>query len=126
MIIYRDAYLKRFCSDELESLAYQNVDDLGTFTTTWRDRLATLQAVHERLTRLEERGAARDERIAAYQTQNSAELKQLEASIAALVAKVDAVANDVRDAKTGLRIGMGIMTTIGALAGWVVSHFWLK
>lgn len=43
MIIYRDAYLKRFCSDELESLAYQNVDDLGTFTTTWRDRLATLQ-----------------------------------------------------------------------------------
>lgn len=87
---------------------------------------ADLQAVHERLTRLEERGAARDERIAAYQTQNSAELKQLEASIAALVAKVGAVANDVRDAKTGLRIGMGIMTTIGALAGWVVSHFWLK
>lgn len=43
MIIYRDAYLKRFCSDEIETLAYQQVDDLGTFTTTWRDRLATLQ-----------------------------------------------------------------------------------
>jgi hypothetical protein len=43
MIIYRDAYLKRFCSDELEALAYQNVDDLGTFTASWRDRLATLQ-----------------------------------------------------------------------------------
>ena len=85
-----------------------------------------LQAVHERLTRLEERGAARDERIATYQAQNSAELKQVEASITALVVKVDAIANDVRDAKTGLRIGMGIMTTIGALGGWFVSHFWLK
>lgn len=85
-----------------------------------------LQAVYDRLTRLEERGVARDERIAAYQQQNSAELKQVEASIAALVQKVDAIANDVRDAKTGLRIGMAIMGTLGGLAGWFVSYFWMK
>lgn len=43
MITYRDAYLKKFCGSELETLAYQEVDDLGTFTTSWRDRLATFK-----------------------------------------------------------------------------------
>ena len=43
MNTYRDAYLKKFCTYDLEQLAYTNVDLLGTFTDAWRDRLAVVQ-----------------------------------------------------------------------------------
>jgi hypothetical protein len=41
---YRDAYLKDFCSYEVETLAYSDVDLLGTFTTAWRNKLAIVRA----------------------------------------------------------------------------------
>ena len=43
MLQYRDAYLQRFCTETLEVIAYADVDDLGTFTTTWRDKLTVVR-----------------------------------------------------------------------------------
>jgi len=49
-----------------------------------------MHAVYERLTRLEERGTARDERIA-----------RMEQTLVRLATQMEAVGQDVRDAKTG-------------------------
>lgn len=70
-----------------------------------------MQAVLDRLTRLEERGIARDERAG-----------RMEASIAQLVVTVEALRDDVKAAKTGLRVGMAIMGALGTMAGWLLSH----
>ena len=43
MLDYRDAYLSRHCTDALETLAYAEVDLLGTFTTAWRDKLTIIK-----------------------------------------------------------------------------------
>ena len=42
-LAYPDAYLARHCTDEREARALDAVDDLGTFATGWRERLAVLQ-----------------------------------------------------------------------------------
>ena len=70
-----------------------------------------MRAVLDRLTRLEERGIARDERAT-----------RMEHSIAQLVVTVEALRDDVKAAKTGLRVGMAIMTMVGGIVGWMVSH----
>ena len=70
-----------------------------------------MQAVLDRLTRLEERGASRDEKF-----------ERMEHAIEKLVATVDALRDDVKAAKVGLRVGMAIMTGLGGVAGWVLSH----
>jgi len=76
-----------------------------------------MQAVYERLTRLEERGAARDERMA-----------RMEGAMVKLVERVEVIGQDVRDAKTGLRIGLWISGTLvpflAGAAGWVAHNFW--
>ena len=41
---YRDAYLKKFCSYEIEQLAIDYVNSLGTFTTAWIEKLAIVRA----------------------------------------------------------------------------------
>jgi hypothetical protein len=40
---YQNAYLAKFCNDERESRAFEDVDALGTFATDWRNRLATVR-----------------------------------------------------------------------------------
>ena len=42
-LFYQDAFLAKFCTDDRESRAFADVDSLGTFTTEWRNRLATLR-----------------------------------------------------------------------------------
>ena len=78
-----------------------------------------LQKVYDRLTRLEERGVGRDERM-----------QRMEAALQTMTAQLETMSNDLRDAKTGLRIGLWISTTFvpagAALAGWVSHHFWTK
>ena len=70
-----------------------------------------MRAVLDRLTRLEERGIARDERAG-----------RMEASIAQLVTTVDGLRDDVKAAKTGLRVGLWISSTVipaaSAALGW--------
>ena len=70
-----------------------------------------VQAVLDRLTRLEERGMTRDEK-----------LEKMEHSIEKLVETVDALRDDVKAAKVGLRVGMAIMTALGGVGGWLLSH----
>lgn len=76
-----------------------------------------LHAVYERLTRLEERGASRDERMA-----------RMESALERLTTQVETIALDVRDAKTGLRVGLWISNTVwpimAAGGGWIAHHFW--
>ncbi len=76
-----------------------------------------LQTVYDRLTRLEARGEARDERM-----------QRMEAALQTMTAQLETMSNDLRDAKTGLRIGLWISTTFvpagAALAGWISHHFW--
>lgn len=76
-----------------------------------------MQAVYERLTRLEERGVHRDKRM-----------ERMEDTLERLATKLDAVANDVRDAKTGLRVGLWISNAVwpvlAAGGGWLAHHFW--
>lgn len=76
-----------------------------------------MRAVYERLTRLEERGVARDERMA-----------RMEETISKLVDRVEEIGQDVRDAKTGLRVGLWISNTVlpllAASGGWLAHHFW--
>ena len=43
MLTYRDAYLSKFCNQEMEDAAYAAVDLLGTFTDSWRDALTILK-----------------------------------------------------------------------------------
>lgn len=74
-----------------------------------------MQAVLDRLTRLEERVANRGPVI-------DAEIADLKASINTMAKVLEQLRDDVRDAKTGLRVGMAIMTTMGGVAGWVLSH----
>ena len=40
---YQDAYLAKFCTDDREVRAYEDVDALGAFSQTWRDKLATIR-----------------------------------------------------------------------------------
>jgi hypothetical protein len=71
-----------------------------------------LHAMSERLTRLEERGAARDDRMS-----------RMETAISEMAQEVKKMAGDVRDAKTGLRVGLWISNTlwpiIAAGGAWV-------
>jgi hypothetical protein len=63
-----------------------------------------LHAMSDRLTRLEERGTARDDRMT-----------RMEAAIAKMASQVETMAGDVRDAKTGLRVGLWISNTVWPL-----------
>jgi len=78
-----------------------------------------MHAVYERLTRLEERGTARDERIA-----------RMEQTLSRLATQMEAVGQDVRDAKTGLRVGLWITSTavpaVASVAGWFAHTLWGK
>jgi hypothetical protein len=40
---YQDAYLAKFCNDERETRAFDDVDAAGTFDTVWRNKLATVR-----------------------------------------------------------------------------------
>lgn len=40
---YQDAYLAKFCTDDREVRAYEDVDALGVFSQAWRDKLATIR-----------------------------------------------------------------------------------
>lgn len=42
-LTYPDAYLAKHCTEDRETRAFEAVDDLGTFATGWRERLAVLQ-----------------------------------------------------------------------------------
>lgn len=42
-LTYEDAYLARFCTDERETRAFDDVDDLGTFATVWRNKLTVVR-----------------------------------------------------------------------------------
>lgn len=75
-----------------------------------------MRAVLDRLTRLEERGVARDERAG-----------RMEEALGKLLITVEALRDDVKAAKTGLRVGLWISTTVipaasGAI-GWFAHHF---
>ena len=76
-----------------------------------------LQAVYDRLTRLEERGVSRDERM-----------ERMEHTLERVTEQLDTMANDLRDAKTGLRIGLWITSTLvpaaAAAAGWFAHLLW--
>lgn len=75
--------------------------------------------VEERLTRLEEKGSARDERM-----------ERMEHAIETLVKRVEEIGADVRDAKTGLRLGLWFASTVApagaAVFGWFAHHIWGK
>jgi hypothetical protein len=77
-----------------------------------------LHAMSERLTRLEEKGTARDDRMS-----------RMEASLAKMATQVEAMANDVRDAKTGLRVGLWLSNTlwpiIAGAGGWIAYRLGL-
>lgn len=86
-----------------------NVDD--------HDRM---QAVLDRLTRLEERAVSRASHV-------DDTIQRMEASISKLVETVERLSDDVKAAKTGLRVGLWISTTVvpaasGAI-GWFAHHF---
>ena len=40
---YPDAYLAKFCTVDRETRAFAEVDMLGTFATSWRNRLTVLK-----------------------------------------------------------------------------------
>lgn len=77
--------------------------------------------LHERLTRLEERGDHRDKK-----------LDRIEGTMTELDAKVDALMNDMREIKLAWKIGSGIGAkiagwvpagAIGAGLTWLAAHF---
>jgi hypothetical protein len=43
LLTYNDAYLAKFCTEEREARAFDDVDALGTFTQAWREKLATVR-----------------------------------------------------------------------------------
>lgn len=43
VLAYPDAYLAKFCTQTREDRAYEDVDALGTFSETWRDKLTTIR-----------------------------------------------------------------------------------
>ena len=75
-----------------------------------------MQAVHDRLTRIEALSDNRDEKLA-----------RMEAT-PRVHDRDQRIGGDVRDAKTALRVGFWISTTlmpaIAAMAGWVAHTFW--
>lgn len=78
-----------------------------------------VQQVYDRLTRLEERGMSRDARI-----------ERIEKTLETMTTQLDGMANDLRDAKTGLRIGLWVTSTVvpflAGAAGWFANHFLAK
>jgi len=42
-LYYPDAFLQRFCDDEREARAYNDVDTYGTFSVDYRDKLARIR-----------------------------------------------------------------------------------
>ena len=76
-----------------------------------------LQAVYDRLTRLEERGVSRDERM-----------ERMEHALERVTTQLESMAHDLRDAKTGLRVGLWITTTVvpavAAAGGWFAHLLW--
>jgi len=84
---------------------------------TMRDDTTDMRQVLERLTRLEERGTHRDERM-----------ERIESTLATMAAQISAISNDLRDAKTGLRVMLWFSTTlvpaISAVIGWFAHVLW--
>lgn len=78
----------------------------------WNEQ-AVIQEVRDRLTKLELRDEAADARAA-----------RMEKALATLTEKVEALAGDIRDAKTGLRVALAVATACGTAAGWLASHIW--
>ena len=82
-----------------------------------------MQAVYDRLTRLEEQGVARNERDAA----RNERMARLEGIIGKMDEKLDALADDVKAAKTGLRVGMWlsatVVPTVAGAIGWFAHLF---
>ena len=76
-----------------------------------------MQAVHDRLTRIEALSDNRDEKLA-----------RMEATLVSMTEKIERIGGDVRDAKTALRVGFWISTTlvpaIAAMTGWFAHTFW--
>lgn len=42
-LVYQDAYLARFCDDDREDRAFDEVDQYGTFAAEWRNKLTVLR-----------------------------------------------------------------------------------
>jgi hypothetical protein len=42
-LTYEDAYLARFCTEEREDRAFDEVDQYGTFSTAWRNKLTVIR-----------------------------------------------------------------------------------
>lgn len=78
-----------------------------------------MRLVYDRLTRVEERQKFGDDRM-----------ERLEAAIAKLDTKMDLVADDVKSAKTGLRIGLwfstAVLPAVAGIGGWIAAHTWGK
>ena len=55
-------------------------------------------------------------------------MERMERTMEQLVTRVEAIGQDVRDAKTGLRVGLWISNTVwpimAAGGGWIAHHFW--
>lgn len=44
MIEYNDAFLAKFCTADVETRSYAEIDLIGTFADAWRDRLVVYKA----------------------------------------------------------------------------------
>lgn len=44
ILTYTDCYLARGVTESIETRAFADVDELGDFTTEWRDRLTVIRA----------------------------------------------------------------------------------
>lgn len=42
-LTYQDAYLAKFCTEEREARAFDEVDFLGTFSNEWRNKLTVIK-----------------------------------------------------------------------------------
>ncbi len=85
-----------------------------------------MRAVLDRLTRLEERGVSRAQIVDAQLAHVDERMARMETAITNLVATVQTLSDDVKAAKTGLRVGLWISTTVipaasGAI-GWFAHH----
>ena len=81
-----------------------------------------MRAVLDRLTRLEERGVSRAQIVDAQLSHVDERMARMETAITKLVASVETLSDEVKAATVGLRVGMAIMTGLGGVAGWVLSH----
>ena len=81
-----------------------------------------MRAVLDRLTRLEERGVSRAEVVDGKMAHVDERMARLEQAITKLVATVETLSDDVKAAKTGLRVGLWISSTVipalSAALGW--------